>query len=93
MISWMDIILSSLFFFVFADTRLSSGHQASGVHGRPGPESTYSMNNPILFVHHELLSEYVEALVVYFRDAIGARSFVLPGAWPRRCLLGAAAYA
>ena len=29
----------------FADTRLSSGHLASGVHGHSGPVSMYSMNS------------------------------------------------
>ena len=30
--------------FFFADTRLSLGHPAYGVHGHSGPESMYSMN-------------------------------------------------
>ena len=38
------VLLCSLCFFFVADTALSSGHLASGVHGHSGLESMYSMN-------------------------------------------------
>ena len=37
-------VLDCQFFFLVADTRLSSGQLAYGVRGYPGPEYMYNMN-------------------------------------------------